>query len=85
MLAALLRWMVCLLSLFISLSFNHPSLAFYRCVLMRAGSADGCEIELSVPPQPPLPPFPPPSQPPLTCKGFNDHEAGKHSKWQTLN
>lgn len=60
-----------------SLSFLSPALlALSRWVLMRAGSADGCEIELS----------PPPSQlSPLTCKGFNDHESGKHSKWQTLN
>lgn len=61
--------------IYLSLSFTQPSPAFSRCVLMRAGSADGCEIELSV--------RPPPH--PQTCKGFNDHEAGKHSKWQALN
>lgn len=61
---------------------------FSLCLSIRAGSTDGCEIKLSAIPTPPprhpntLPPSP---QPPLTSEGFNDHEAGKHSKWQTCN
>lgn len=54
MLAAVFRFMVFLLSLFIPLTLIHPSLTFTHQVLMRAGSTDSCEIELIVPPSPPF-------------------------------
>lgn len=45
-LAAGFRWMVRSWSLFVSLWLNHPS-PHILCLLMRAGSSHGCEIEFS--------------------------------------
>lgn len=64
----------------ICLSVFAPSLPRILRLLMRAGSSDGCKIEAPL-----LFPSPLPPQPPSTCKGFNDAEAGTRSKWQTLN